>query len=113
MIYSCFLAAKSDNPNDPNDATLDTLQVLFQQGVRYYNEERYWDALNIFEQLNSITKTENRLLSASGLMLIKTYFRLSELDHAIQSGLDFVRLYTTSKYPVSYTHLTLPTILRV
>ncbi len=98
MLCSSFLVAKTDNSNDSNGATLDTLRVLFQQGVSYYNEARYWDALNIFEQLNSITKTENRLLSASGLMLIKTYFRLDELDHAIQFGLDYVRLYKTSKY---------------
>jgi ABC-type branched-subunit amino acid transport system substrate-binding protein len=98
MICSCFTVARPDNSNDINGETLDTLQVLFQQGVKYFNEERYWDALNIFEQLNSITKTENRLLSASGLMLIKTYFRLGELDHAIQFGLDYVRLYKTSKY---------------
>jgi ABC-type branched-subunit amino acid transport system substrate-binding protein len=98
IIYSCAVIAQAANVNDNQEGALDTLQVLFQQGVRYYNEERYWDALNIFEQLNDITKTENRLLSASGLMLIKTYFRLGELDHAIQLGLDYVRLYKNSQY---------------
>ncbi len=78
--------------------TIDTLKIKFHQGVSYYNQERYWDALNIFEQFNSIPEAENHLLSASGLMLIKTYLRLGDLDRAIQLGREFVLIHTTSRY---------------
>lgn len=77
---------------------VDSLKLLFQEGVRYYNQERYWDALNIFEKVNSIPESQNHLLTASGLMLMKTYLRLGNLDQAIQLGREFVLLNSDSKY---------------
>jgi len=84
---------------------VDSLKILFNQGVGYYNEERYWDALNVFEEFNSIPESKNHLISASGLMLMKTYLRLGDLDRAIQLGREFILVHKSSRYldNVEYT----------
>jgi len=85
-------------PDSTRIEPVDSLKLIFQEGVRYYNQERYWDALNIFEKFNAIPESENHLLSASGLLLIKTYLRLGDLDLAIQMGREFVLIHKTSRY---------------
>jgi len=85
-------------PDSADVEPVDSLKILFQEGVRYYNQERYWDALNVFEKFNEIPESENYLLSATGLMLVKTYLRLGDLDLAIQLGREFVLIHKTSRY---------------
>jgi len=77
---------------------VDSLRILFDEGVQSYNDERYWDALNIFERLNAIPMSENHLLSASSLMLLKTCLRLGDPGRAIQLGREFILIHKTSKY---------------
>ncbi|HCL00372.1 MAG TPA: hypothetical protein DHW42_09765 [Candidatus Marinimicrobia bacterium] len=77
---------------------IDSLRILFDEGVQCYNDEHYWDALKIFEQLNAIPMPENHLLSASGLMLLKTCLRLGDPDRAIQLGPEFILIHKASKY---------------
>jgi len=85
-------------PDSADVEPVDSLKLIFQEGVRYYNQERYWDALNVFERFNAIPESENHLLSASGLLLMKTYLRLGDLDLAIQLGREFVLIHKTSQY---------------
>ncbi|HDP68927.1 MAG TPA: hypothetical protein ENN20_10590 [Candidatus Marinimicrobia bacterium] len=85
-------------PDSNLSEPVDSLKILFQEGVRYYNQERYWDALNIFEQVNSVPDSINHLRSASGLMLLKSFLRLGDLDRAIQLGREFVLVNKDSKY---------------
>lgn len=77
---------------------VDSLRIRFQEGVELYNAERYWDALNVFEDINAVPASENHLLSASGLMLMKTYLRLGDLDRALQLGREFVLIHQNSAY---------------
>ncbi|MBU0712358.1 ABC transporter substrate-binding protein [bacterium] len=98
LINLAFSQFVDMTPDSTRIEPVDSLKLIFREGVRYYNQERYWDALNVFEKFNAIPESENHLLSASGLLLIKTYLRLGDLDLAIQMGREFVLIHKTSRY---------------
>ncbi|MCD6205222.1 MAG: penicillin-binding protein activator [Candidatus Marinimicrobia bacterium] len=85
-------------PDSVAQEPVDSLKIKFNLGVQYYNQERYWDALHVFEAINGVQESRNHMLTASGLMLMKTYLRLGDLDLAIQLGREFVLIHKDSKY---------------
>jgi ABC-type branched-subunit amino acid transport system substrate-binding protein len=90
---------------DSVEAIVDSQEVKFYEGVDLYNRQRYLDALNIFQEVNSIPVDENRFYTASSLMLIKTYLKLGEINKCITLGEKFESDFEGSKYydDVKYT----------
>ncbi|MFA4839442.1 MAG: ABC transporter substrate-binding protein [Candidatus Neomarinimicrobiota bacterium] len=76
----------------------DTTGNLFQKGVSFYNTEKYFDALAVFQKISAIPASHNRFQSATQMMLIKTHFRLGEADLCIALGKDFENRFPNSKY---------------
>ncbi|MDD5766112.1 MAG: penicillin-binding protein activator [Candidatus Marinimicrobia bacterium] len=76
----------------------DTTGNLFQKGINLYNTEKYFDALTIFQKISIIPASSNRFMSATQMMLIKTYFRLGESDISIVLGKDFEKRFPDSNY---------------
>lgn len=92
---------------DTIDAYFDESEqlALFQKGVDLYNMERYWDALHVFNKVNSIPLSENHFISSSNLMLMRTYLRLGDIERSILLGHEFESFYKESEYldDVQYT----------
>jgi len=76
----------------------DTQKTSFQVATELYNMERYWDALNIFKEINEIPRRSNRYYTASTLMLIKTYLRLGDIENCMVFGKRFENYYANSEY---------------
>jgi len=76
----------------------DTTGNLFQIGINFYNTEKYFDALTVFQKISMISASRNRFQSATQMMLIKTYLRLGESEISIALGKDFEKRFADSKY---------------
>jgi len=74
------------------------LQKVFDEGVTYFNTEKYWDALSNFQQVAAANKNENPLLSSAQLMVLKTTYRLGELDRSAQLARTFLQTFPDSRY---------------
>jgi len=79
-------------------AQVDSQKVVFMKGVSLYNSMRYYEALQVFQELTQIPMAENHYLSAAEMMLVKTYLRLGQYDQAIATGYDFESFYEESAY---------------
>lgn len=92
-------------PIDVSSIGKDTIEVFFQKGVSLYNAEKYYDAMMVFQKIRAIPVQQNHFLTASELMLIKTQFRLGEIDQCVELGKEFKSSYPNSKYldDVQYT----------
>lgn len=84
---------------------VDTLQLKFMEGVNLFNTKKYYDALLIFEEILQIPPFLNHFLSATEMMVVKTYLRLGNYRETIARGYEFETKYEGSKYldDVRYT----------
>lgn len=78
--------------------TVAELQNLLNEGVACYNAEKYWDAQQIFQTINSAPIAENPFLTTSALMLIKTNYRLGEAERSLVLAREFLNNYPDSRY---------------
>ena len=91
--------------DDPTILVINKIQeVLDELNV---NVNRY----NLYEMKNTITTLSQTVTEADGIILATTVEWVG-MGGYMQTFLDSCWLYS-DKSPVSYTHLTLPTILRV
>ncbi|MFA5728750.1 MAG: hypothetical protein WC957_04920, partial [Candidatus Neomarinimicrobiota bacterium] len=70
--------------------TVAELQNLLNEGVACYNAEKYWDAQQKFQAINSAPIAENPFLTTSALMLIKTNYRLGEAERSLVLAREFL-----------------------
>ncbi|MFP4548553.1 MAG: ABC transporter substrate-binding protein [Fidelibacterota bacterium] len=84
---------------------VDSLKVMFMEGVNLFNAQKYYDALRVFEKIKSIPAYRNRFLTASEMMITKTYLRLGNFEKTIYTGYEFETRYKNSSYldDVQYT----------
>ncbi len=84
---------------------VDSQKVTFMEGVNLFNAQKYYDALKVFEELKSIPAYRNRFLTASEMMITKTYLRLGNFEKTIYMGYEFETRYKNSSYldDVQYT----------
>ncbi len=83
----------------------DIQKKAFLDGVKLYNTNRYYEALEKFKDNKKIPESVNRYLSVTDMMIIKTYLRLKKIEKTIESGYEFEINHNDSKYldDVRYT----------
>ncbi len=84
--------------SDSEFVEIDTQKVLFEKGVKMYNMGQFITAENIFKNIVSPSGGESHYLSASLLMLAKTYFQLGKIEKCLSLGFDFEMRFPTSDY---------------
>ncbi|GAB4370160.1 MAG: hypothetical protein Kow0042_12290 [Calditrichia bacterium] len=72
-------------------------RTLFQQGIDYYQNGKYAEAQNRFLQLLK-TYPETPLLTATKLMLAKSYYKQGDYRAALIVSDNFIRIHKTSAY---------------
>jgi len=84
---------------------VDTLQLDFMEGVNLFNTKKYYDALQVFEEVLQLPPYLNHYLTAAEMMVVKTYLRLGNFQETITKGYEFETNYESSKYldDVRYT----------
>jgi len=108
FCLSIFCAALS--AGQPTQTEQDQTKGLFNEGVAYFNAEKYWDAQNIFQTISARAKSGNPLVTSSAMMLIKTAYRLGEADRSETLAREFLQAYPNSRY-ASEVKVTLAEIL--
>ncbi|MFQ6675372.1 MAG: tol-pal system YbgF family protein [Fidelibacterota bacterium] len=71
---------------------------LFEKGVEHYNAGRYYTALDIFRRLMNYPPERNKLLTASYLMTMKSYFHAGRSEEAMEVGRSFLVRFPGSSY---------------
>lgn len=77
---------------------VDTQKVAFTDGVKFFNSKKYYDALQIFQDMKEIPENQNAYLSTVDMMITKTYLRLGNYEKAIYSGYEFESCHKNSTY---------------
>lgn len=77
---------------------IDTQKVAFMEGVKFFNSKKYYDALQVFENMKQIPEEQNEYLSAVDMMITKTYLRLGNFEKAIYCGFEFESRHENSNY---------------
>jgi ABC-type branched-subunit amino acid transport system substrate-binding protein len=92
MIILTF--GRLDSASQPEDYG----KQLLEEGVAFFNAEKYWDAQQVFEQIRGLPENTNPLLSTASLLLVKTHYRLGEVEQSEALAWKFLTTFPDSRY---------------
>lgn len=98
LAWSSTLFSQSKPRSVATLPSAEETRALFQNGVNLYNAEKYWEAEQLFQQIQNLPRSENRFYTASQFMLIKTAYRLGNWEKCQSLANSFLTENPTSRY---------------